>query len=159
MSLTNAECPTFKVVSSRLILEPEKIAGGKAASRRGGVAFYADNGKSGKVTYNQRHGNHSKNTCSYCQFRGHWANHSKERIDSEDRSGQGSANARLAVAWMVQANSQDNAYDSPLTLDRWIFDDGALQYMTSLQSYFVTYYHESTTVTQANNSVVKAAGR
>ena len=31
--------------------------------------------------------------------------------------------------------------------------------MTSQQSYFSTYYHDSTSVTLANNSIVKAAGR
>jgi len=31
--------------------------------------------------------------------------------------------------------------------------------MTSQQSYFSTYYPDSTTVTLANNSIVKAAGR
>ena len=41
--ITNAESLTFVEVSSRLILEHEKLSGGKAASRRG-VAFYAENG-------------------------------------------------------------------------------------------------------------------
>jgi hypothetical protein len=31
--------------------------------------------------------------------------------------------------------------------------------MTSHQGYFITYYSDSTTVTLANNSIVKAAGR
>jgi len=157
-SITNAESLTFKEVSSRLILEHEKLAGGKAASRRGGVAFYAENGKPSKATHNQRRGNRSKDTCSYCHFKGHWAKDCKKRIAREDRRGQGSANARQAVALMAQVNAQDNAY-SPPTLDRWIVDSGASHHMTSQRSYFSTYYPDSTTVTLANNSIVKAAGR
>jgi len=63
-SITNTESLTFQEVSSRLILEHEKLAGGKAGSRRGGVAFYAENGKSSKGAHNQRRGNRSKDTCS-----------------------------------------------------------------------------------------------
>jgi len=78
----------------------------------------------------------------------------------EDRRGQASANARQAVAWMSQVNAQDNAYYSPPpTLDQWIVDSGASHHMTSQQGYFITYYPDSTTVTLANNSIVKAAGR
>jgi len=157
-SITNAESLTFEEVSSRLIPEHENLAGGKVASRRGGVAFYAENGKPMKVSYNQQRGNCSKDTCSYCHFKGHWAKDCMKRIAREDRRGQGSANARQAVAWMAQVNAQDNAY-SPPTLDRWIVDSGASHYMTSQQSYFSTYYPDSTTVTLANNSIVKAAGR
>ena len=47
-SITNAESLTFEEVSSRLILEHEKLAGEKAASRRG-VAFYTENRKPSKV--------------------------------------------------------------------------------------------------------------
>jgi len=156
-SITNAESLTFEEVSSRLILEHEKLAGGKVASRRR-VAFYAENGKPSKVVHNQRRGNSSKDTCSYCHFKGHWAKDCKKRIAREDRRGQGSANARQAVAWMVQVNAQDIAY-SPPTLDWWIVDSGASHHITSQQSYFSTYYHDSTTVTLANNRILKAAGR
>jgi hypothetical protein len=137
-SITNAESLTFEEVSSRLILEHEKLAGGKAASRRG-VAFYAENGKPSKGTHNQRRGNRSKDTCSYCHFKGHWAKDCKKRIAKEDRRGQVSANARQAVAWMAHVNAQDIAY-SPPTLDRWIVDSGASHHMTSQQGYFITYY-------------------
>jgi hypothetical protein len=109
------------------------------------------------VAHNQRRGNRSKNTCSYCHFNGHWAKDCKKRIAREDRSGQGSANARQAVAWIAQVNAQDNAY-SLSTPDRWIVDSGASYSMTSLQSYFSTWYPDSTTVSLANNSLVKAAG-
>jgi len=68
-SITNAESLTFEEVSSRLIVEHEKLAGGKAGSRRGGVAFYAENGKPSKRAHNQRRGNRSKDTCSYCHFK------------------------------------------------------------------------------------------
>jgi len=157
-SITNAESLTFEEVLSRLILEHEKLARGKEGSRRGGVPFYAENGKPSKVAHNQRRRNRSKDTCSYCHFKGHWAKNCKKRIAREDRRGQGSANARQAVAWMAHVNAQDNAY-SPPTLDRWIVDSGASHHMTSQQGYFVTYYPDSTTVTLANNSIVKAAGR
>jgi hypothetical protein len=96
-SITNAESLTFKEVSSRLILQHEKLAGGKAASRRG-VVFYAENGKPSKVAHNQRRGNCSKDTSSYCHFMGHWAKDCKKRIAKEDRRGQGSAKARQTVA-------------------------------------------------------------
>jgi len=129
-SITNAESLTFEEVSSRLILEHEKLAGGKVASRRG-VAFYTENGKPLKVVHNQRRGNRSKDTSSYCHFKGRWAKDCKKRIARENRRGQGSANARQAVAWMAQVNSQDNAYCSPPTLDRWIVDSGASHHMTS----------------------------
>ena len=115
-SITNVESLTFEEVSSRPILEHEKLAGGKAAARRG-VAFYAENGKPSKVAHNQRCGNCSKDTCSYCHYKGHWANDCKMRIAREDRRGQGSSNARQAVAWMAQINAPDNAYYSPPTLD------------------------------------------
>jgi hypothetical protein len=82
-SITNADSLTFKEISSRLILEHEKLAGQKAASRRG-VAFYAENGKPLKVVHNQRCGNRSKDTCSYCHFKGHWAKDCKRRIARED---------------------------------------------------------------------------
>jgi len=157
MSITNAESLTFEEVSSRLILEHEKLTGGKAASRKG-VAFYPENGKPSKVAHNQRCGNRSKDTCSYCHLKGHWAKNCKKRIASEDRRGQGSANARQAVAWMAHFNAQDIAY-SPPTLDRCIVDSGASPHMTSQHDYFITYYPDSTTVTLANNSIVKAAGR
>jgi hypothetical protein len=52
-SITNAESLTFEEVSSRLILEHEKLPGGKAASRRG-VALGAANGKPSKLAHNQR---------------------------------------------------------------------------------------------------------
>jgi len=156
-SITNAEFLTFKEVSSRLILAYEKLAGGKAASR-GGVGFYAENGKPSKMTHYQRHGNHSTDTCSYCHFKGNWAKDCNKRIARKDRKGQGSANVRHAVAWMAPANAQDNAY-SPPTLDRYIVDSGASHHMTSQQGYFITYYPDSTIVTLANNSMVKAAGR
>jgi hypothetical protein len=60
--INNAESLTYKEVSSRLILEHEKIGGGKAASSRRGVVVYAENEKHSKVVHNQRHGNRSKNT-------------------------------------------------------------------------------------------------
>jgi hypothetical protein len=82
-----------------------------------------------------------------------------QEVDSmEDRRGQGSANARQAVAWMTNVNVQEIAY-SPPTLDRLIVDSGASHHMTSQQGYFITYYHYSTTVTLANNSIVMATGR
>jgi hypothetical protein len=68
-SITNTESLTFKEVSSYQILEDEMLAGGKAASRRGGVVFYAENGKPSKVAHNQRHGNHSNDTCSCYHFK------------------------------------------------------------------------------------------
>ena len=157
-SITNAESLTFEKVSSRLILEYEKLAGRKAASRRG-VAFFAANGKPSKWAHNQRRGNCTKDTCSYCHFKGHWAKGCKKRIARQDRRGQGSANARQAVGWMAQVNEKDDADYSPTTLDRWIVDRGASHHMTSQQGYFITYYPDSTTVTLANNSIVKAAGR
>jgi len=157
MSITNAESLTFEEVYSRLILEQEKVAGGMAAARRG-VAFYAENGKPWKVAHNQRHGNRSKDTCSYCHIKGHWAKDYKKRIAREDRRGQGSANPTQAVAWRAHVNAQDIAY-SPPTLDGWIVDSGASHHMTSQQDYFITYYPDSTTVTLANNSIVKAACR
>jgi len=70
-SITNTESLTFKEVSSRLIQDHEKLAGGKGESRTEGVACYAENGKPSKVAHNQRRGNRSKDTCSYCQFKGH----------------------------------------------------------------------------------------
>jgi len=115
-SITNAESLTFEEVSSRLILEHEMLAGGKAASRRG-VALYAENVKPTKVSYNQRRGNCSEDFCTYCHFEGHWRKDCKKRIAREDGRGQGSANARQAVAWIAQVNAQDNAYCSPPTLD------------------------------------------
>jgi hypothetical protein len=48
-SITNPESLTFEEESCRLILEHEKVPAGKAASRIGGVAFYAENGKPSKV--------------------------------------------------------------------------------------------------------------
>jgi len=71
-SIGNTESLTFEEVSSRLILEREKLAGRKAMSRRG-VTFYAENGKPSKEVHNQRHGNRSKDTWSYCHVKGHWA--------------------------------------------------------------------------------------
>jgi hypothetical protein len=68
-SITNADSLTCEEVSSRLTLEHEKLAGGKAASRRGGVAFYAENGKPSKVAHNQRRGNRCTHTCSSCHFK------------------------------------------------------------------------------------------
>jgi len=130
-SITNAESLTFEEVSSRLIPEHEKLAWGKAASRRAGVAFYAENGNPSKVAHNQRHGNRSKDTCSFCHFKGHWEKDSKKRIAREDRRSQGSANVRQAVAWMAQGNDKDNTYYSPPTLDRWIVDSRASHHMTS----------------------------
>jgi len=156
-SISNAESLTFKEVFSTLILEHEKLAGGKAASRRG-VAFYAENGKPSKVAHNQRRGNRSKDICSYCHLKGHWAKDCKKRIAREDRRGQGSANARQAVAWMAHDNAQDIAY-SPPTLVRWIVDSGASHHVTSEQDYCMPYNPDSTTVTLANNSIVKAASR
>ena len=73
-------------------------------------------GKPSKVAHNQRRGNRSYDTWSYCHFKGHWAQDCNKRIAREDQRGQGSANARRAVAWMAQVNTQDNAY-SPPTLD------------------------------------------
>jgi len=157
-SITIAESLTFEEVSSRLILDHVMLSGGKAGSRRGGVACYAENGKPKKVSYNQRRGHRSKDTCRYCHFKGHWAQDCEKRIAREDRSGQGSANARQAVAWMAQVHAQDTAY-SPPTLDRWIVDSRASHHMTSQPGYFITYYPDSTTVTLANNSIVKAAAR
>jgi hypothetical protein len=155
--VTKAESLTFEEVSSRLIPEHQKLAGGKAPCRRG-VAFYADDGKPSKVAPNQRHRNPTKDTCSYCHFKGHWAKDCETRIAREDRRGQGSANTRQAVAWMADVNAQHIAY-SPPTLDRWIVDIGVSHHMNSLQGYFVTYYPDLTTVTLANNSMVKATGR
>ena len=111
------------------------------------------------MAHNQRRWNRSKDTCSYCHFKEHWAKDCKKKIAREDRRGQESANARQAVAWLAQVNAQDNAYCSPPTLDRWIVDSRASHHMTSQQGHFITYYPESTTVTLANNSIVKAAGR
>jgi len=71
MSIPNAESLTFEEVSSRQTLEHKKLAGGKAGSRRGGVAFNAENGKPSKGTHNQWRGNCSKDTCSYHHFKGH----------------------------------------------------------------------------------------
>jgi hypothetical protein len=116
-SITNTQSLTFEEVSSRLILQHEMIAGGKAGSRRGGVAFYAEHGKPSKGSHNQRRGICSKDTCSYCHLKGHCAKDCKKRIAREDRRGQGSANARQAVAWMAQANKKDNAYYYPPILD------------------------------------------
>jgi hypothetical protein len=158
-SIINAESLTFEQVSSRLILEHEKLAGGKAGSRRGGVAFYAENGRPLKGAHNQRRGSRSKDTCSYCHLKGHWAKDCKKRIAMEDRRGKGSANARQAVPLMAQANEKDNDYNSPPNMDRWIVDSGASHHMNSQQSYFSTYYPDSTTVTLANDSIVMAAGR
>jgi hypothetical protein len=157
-SITNAESFTLEEVSSRLILEHEKLARGKAASRRG-VAFYAENGKPFKGAHKQRHENRSKNTCSYSHMKGHWAKDCKKRNAREVRRGQGSANATQAVAWIAQVNAQDNEYYSHPTLDRWIVDSGASHHMTSQQGDLITYYPDSTTVTLANNSIVKAVGR
>jgi len=70
-SITNAGSLTFEEVSSKLILEHGKLAGGKAAFRIGGGAFYAENGKQSKVAHNQQRGNRSKDTCSYCHLKGH----------------------------------------------------------------------------------------
>jgi hypothetical protein len=89
----------------------------------------------------------------------HWVKDYNVRIAREDRSGQGSANARQAVDWMAQVNEKDNAYYSPPTIDRWIVDCGASHHMTSQQDYIITYFPDSTTVTLVNNSIVKAAGR
>jgi len=85
-SITIAESLTFEELLSTLILEHQKLAGGKAASR-GGVAFYAENGNPSKVAQNQWRGNRSKDTCSYCHLKGHWAKHCKLRIAREDRRG------------------------------------------------------------------------
>jgi hypothetical protein len=99
-SITNAESLTFEEVSSRLILEHEKLAGGKGASRRGGVAFYAENGKPSKVAHNQRHGNRSKDTCSYCHFKGHWAKDCKKRIEGRIEGARGlPTRGRLLLGW------------------------------------------------------------
>jgi len=51
-SITNAESLTFEEVSSRLILAHEKLAGDKAAYRRGGIAFNAANGKPSEGAHN-----------------------------------------------------------------------------------------------------------
>jgi hypothetical protein len=80
MSITNTESLSFEEVSSRLILEHDKLGGGKAASRGGGVAFYAENGKPSKVAHNQRCGNRSKAACSDCHFKGYCAKDCKKRI-------------------------------------------------------------------------------
>jgi hypothetical protein len=64
ISITNPESLTFEEVSSSPILDHETLVGGKAAFRRGVVAFYAENGKPSKVAHNQRRGNYSKDTCS-----------------------------------------------------------------------------------------------
>ena len=53
----------------------------------------------------------------------------------------------------------NNAYCSPHTVDRGIGDSRALHHMTSQQGYFITYYPDSTAVTLANNTIVKATGR
>jgi hypothetical protein len=158
MSITNTESLNFEEVYSRLILEQQKIAGGMAACWRGLVAFYAENEKPEMVAHNQRHGNRSKDNCSYCHLKGHWAKDCKNRIAREDRRGQGSANPTLAVAWMAHVNGKDIAY-SPATLERWIVDSRPSHHMTSKQDYFITSYPDSTTVTLANNSIVKATGR
>ena len=100
-SITNAESLTVEEVSSRLIVEHKKLATGKAGSGRGGVAFYAENWKALKGVHNQRRGNCSKDTCSYCHFEGHWEKDCKKRIAREDGRGQGSANARQDVPWMA----------------------------------------------------------
>ena len=60
---------------------------------------------------------------------------------------------------MAQVNAQDTAYYSPPTLDQWIVDSGASYHMTSQQGHFITHYPDSTTVTLANISIVKATGR
>jgi hypothetical protein len=44
-SITNPESLAIKEVSTRLILEHEKLARGKVGSWTGRVAFYAENGK------------------------------------------------------------------------------------------------------------------
>jgi hypothetical protein len=59
---------------------------------------------------------------------------------------------------MTQVNPQDIAYAAP-TMDRWIVDNRASHHMTSQRSCFSTYYPDSITVTLANNSIMKAAGR
>jgi len=87
-SITNAESLTIEEVSSRLILEHEKLAGGKAASRRR-VAFYTENVMSLKWAHNLRHWNRSKDTCSHCPFQRHRAKNCKKRIAMVDRWGQG----------------------------------------------------------------------
>jgi len=108
---------------------------------------------------NQRRGNHSKDTCTYCHFKRHWMKDLKKGFAREDRRGQGSENATQVVAWMAQVNEKDNAYCSHPTLDRWIVDSGASHHMTCQQGYFIAYNPDSTAVTLANNSIVKAAGR
>jgi len=157
-SIPDSESLTFEEVSSRLILKHEMLAGGKAGSKRGGVAFYAENGKPSKGTHNQQCGNRSQVTCSYCHITGYEANDFKKRIKREDPRSEGSATERQAVAWMAQINAQDNA-PAPTTLDRWIVESRALHNMTSRRSYFSTYYPDPTTVALANNRIVKVARR
>jgi len=82
----------------------------------------------------------------------------KKRIAREHRRSQGSANATQPVAWMDQVNAQDNAY-SPPTQAQWIVESGASHHMTSQHGNFSTYYPDSTTVTRAYNTIVKAAGK
>jgi hypothetical protein len=81
--ITNAGSLTFEMVSSRVILEHEKLAGGKEASWRG-VVVYAENGKPSMVAHNQQHGNRSKDICSYCHFKGHCVKDCKKTIARED---------------------------------------------------------------------------
>jgi hypothetical protein len=59
---------------------------------------------------------------------------------------------------MAHVNAKDIAYSPPI-LDQWIVDSRASHQMTSRWSYFSNYYPDSTTVTLANHSIMKAAGR
>jgi hypothetical protein len=98
-SITKAESLTFEEVSSRLILDHEKLAGGKAASRRG-VAFYAENGKPSKVAHNQQCGNRSKGTCCYCHIKGHWAKNCKRGLPERIKRARGlPTRGRLLLGW------------------------------------------------------------
>jgi hypothetical protein len=83
-SIIKAESLTIEEVSSRLIRDPEMLGVGMGTSRRGGVAFYAENGKSSKGAYSRRRANRSKHTCSYCHFKGPWAKDCKKRIAWKD---------------------------------------------------------------------------